>query len=57
LYEKHPFVKGRGRDFYEDFMAGKDPKAGWVDESDFEPYILDGNGNELRKVEIRGREK
>ncbi|HET8736423.1 MAG TPA: sulfatase [Pricia sp.] len=54
LYEQHPFVKGRGRGFYKDFMAGKNPNAGWVNESDFEPYYLDGDGNELGKVEIEG---
>ncbi|MGB7393137.1 MAG: sulfatase [Pricia sp.] len=52
LYEQYPFVKGRGRDFYGDFMAGKNPKAGWVKDTDFEPYFLDGDGNELRKVKM-----
>jgi len=54
LYEQAPFV--RGANFYTDFMTGKNPKAGWVNESDFEPYILDGDGNELEKVEVGGKQ-
>ncbi|AYN66417.1 DUF229 domain-containing protein [Euzebyella marina] len=50
LYEQAPFVNGR--DFYHDFMAGKQPKAGWVNDSDFEPFVLDGDGNELEPVKI-----
>lgn len=50
LYEKAPFV--RGANFYSDFMAGKNPKAAWVNDTDFEPYILDGDGNEIKKVEV-----
>lgn len=52
LYEKAPFIEGRGRGFYEDFMAGKKPRADWVDDKDFEPYILDGDGNELKKTSV-----
>ena len=48
LYEKAPFVNGRN--FHEEFINGKDPKAGWVNESDFEPYLLDGDGNELESA-------
>ncbi|MFH6602531.1 sulfatase [Maribacter algicola] len=51
LYEQAPFVNGRN--FYADFMAGKNPKAGWVSDTDFEPYILDGEGNELKKVSVK----
>ncbi|WP_373517372.1 sulfatase [Pricia sp.] len=49
VYEQAPFVNGAH--FYSDFMAGKKPEAGWVNDSDFEPYILDGDGNQLDKVE------
>jgi len=52
LYEAAPFIEGRGRNFYEDFMAGKNPKAGWVEDSDFEPFRLDGDGNELEKTSL-----
>lgn len=52
LYEKAPFIKGRGRDFYKQFMNGEKPKAGWVNDGDFEPYILDGDGNELKKTNM-----
>ncbi|WP_212635326.1 sulfatase family protein [Pseudozobellia thermophila] len=52
IYEQAPFVNGRN--FYSDFMAGKRPKAGWVNDGDFEPYLLDGDGNELRPVPIEG---
>jgi len=48
LYEQTPFVNGSN--FHADFINGKNPKAGWVNESDFEPYLLDGNGNELEKA-------
>ncbi|MBC6997257.1 sulfatase [Cytophaga sp. FL35] len=48
LYEQAPFV--RGRDFYGHFMRGEKPKAGWVNDDDFEPYLLDGDGNELKPV-------
>lgn len=52
LYEQAPFLEGRGRGFYEDFIGGKKPKAGWVNDSDFEPYMLDGDGNESNKIEL-----
>ncbi|WP_226967937.1 sulfatase [Zobellia roscoffensis] len=48
LYEKAPFV--RGRNFYSDFIEGRKPKAGWVNDADFEPYLLDGDGNELQEI-------
>jgi len=47
LYEQAPFVNGQN--FYEEYMTGKNPKAGWVNEGDFEPYLLDGEGNEIKK--------
>lgn len=50
LYEKAPFLKGRGRGFYKDFMDGKKPKADWVNDSDFETNYLDGDGNTRGKV-------
>ncbi|MFK5972385.1 MAG: sulfatase [Flavobacteriaceae bacterium] len=48
LYEKSPMVEGRG--FYRKLMKGEHPKAGWVNETDFEKYYLDGEGNEINKV-------
>ncbi|WP_149276534.1 sulfatase family protein [Pareuzebyella sediminis] len=48
IYEQAPLVNGRN--FYEEYMAGKSPKAGWVNEGDFEPYLLDGDGNELKPM-------
>lgn len=48
LYEKSPMVNGK--DFYQKFMSGERPKAGWVNETDFEKYYLDGEGNEVKKV-------
>jgi arylsulfatase A-like enzyme len=50
LYENAPMVNGRN--FYAEFMAGKKPKAGWVNETDFEPYFLDGDGTPIKKVSI-----
>ena len=55
LYEQAPFVNGAN--FYSDFMAGKNPEAGWVNDTDFEPYILDGDGSELEKVEIGSKKE
>jgi N-sulfoglucosamine sulfohydrolase len=50
LYENAPMVNGRY--FYEEFMTGKKPKAGWVNDSDFEPQFLDGDGNAIKEVSI-----
>jgi len=52
LYEQAPFLEGRGRNFYKDFIDGNNPKADWVKDSDFEPYFLDGDGKELEKITI-----
>ena len=52
LYEQAPFIEGRGRNFYRDFMDGKKPKAAWVNDDDFEPFLLDGDGNELMEVSL-----
>ncbi len=49
LYEQYPFT--RNQNFYGRFMAGEKTEAGWVNESDFEPSLLDGDGNPLGKVE------
>ncbi|MFP6859589.1 MAG: sulfatase [Roseibacillus sp.] len=35
-FESMPYADGRGKGFYEKFMAGKKPGAGWVNKSDFE---------------------
>ncbi|MGF1558552.1 MAG: hypothetical protein ACFCUL_05620, partial [Flavobacteriaceae bacterium] len=48
LYEQYPLANGKG--FYEAFMAGAKPSAGWGDDSDFEEYYLDSEGNTLEKV-------
>ena len=48
IYEQAPFVNGK--DFYLNFMNGEQPKAGWVNDSDFEPFMLDSDGNELREI-------
>jgi arylsulfatase A-like enzyme len=50
LYEEAPFIKGRGRGFYRQFMNGENPKANWVEDSDFEPNYVDGDGNTMGKV-------
>ncbi|MEP3208112.1 MAG: sulfatase [Maribacter sp.] len=50
LYEAHPFT--RNTDFYGRFMAGEKTSSGWVNDSDFEPNFVDGNGNTLEKVEV-----
>ena len=48
LYEQHPFT--RNADFYGRYMAGEETNSGWVIDSDFEEYYIDGNGNTLEKV-------
>lgn len=35
-FEKMPYADGRGRGFYERTMKGNRPRAGWVNEGDFE---------------------
>lgn len=50
LYEQVPFT--RNNHFYERYMSGKNPKAGWVNEDDFELYFLDGEGQDLEKVKL-----
>ncbi|MRI00632.1 sulfatase-like hydrolase/transferase [Kriegella sp. EG-1] len=52
LYEKAPFIKGRGRGFYSDFINGNKQNADWVNDSDFETSIIDGDGNELQPSSI-----
>jgi hypothetical protein len=51
LYEQYPFT--RNGNFYGRFMAGERTEAGWVNESDFEPYLLDGEGNPIGKVALK----
>lgn len=36
-FEKFPYADGNGNGFYEKFVAGQRVKAGWVNETDFEP--------------------
>ncbi len=50
LYEAHPFT--RNIDFYGRYMAGEKTTAGWVNDSDFEPNFVDGDGNDLEKVKL-----
>ncbi len=52
LYEQYPFT--RNGNFYGRYMAGEQTSSGWVIDSDFEEYYLDGDGNTLEKV-IRGQ--
>lgn len=48
LYEKYPMANGRG--FYREFISGHQPKASWVNDSDFEAYYLSGDGKPLEPV-------
>ncbi len=48
LYEQYPFT--RNANFYGRFMDGEATQAGWVNDSDFEEYFVDGDGNTLEKV-------
>ncbi|MGB5318291.1 sulfatase-like hydrolase/transferase, partial [Eudoraea sp.] len=50
LYEAYPFT--RNNDFYNRYMAGEEVSSGWVNDSDFEPNFVDGEGNNLEKVII-----
>ncbi len=50
LYEQAPMVNGKN--FYKMYMSGENPKAGWVNDNDFEDYYLDGDGNTLEKIVI-----
>ena len=36
-------------------MAGEKTSSGWVNDSDFESYFVDGKGNNLKKVELGSR--
>ena len=40
-FERMPYADKNGNGFYERFMAGEKMRAGWVNESDFEPQPLD----------------
>ena len=40
VFEKHPYAWPEGRGFYERFMRGEKPQAGWVSESDFEKQSI-----------------
>jgi len=50
IYEQFPFT--RNGQFYERYMSGQKAEAGWVNDDDFEPFILDGKGNEIKKVSV-----
>jgi N-sulfoglucosamine sulfohydrolase len=36
IFDQYQYANPEGRNFYERFMRGEKPKAGWVNESDFE---------------------
>lgn len=50
LYEANPFT--RNSNFYGRFMKGEKTSSGWVNDSDFESYFVDGEGNNLKKIEL-----
>ena len=37
IFDQYVYANAEQRNFYERFMRGEKPKAGWVNESDFEP--------------------
>ncbi len=53
LYEANPFT--RNVDFYGRFMAGEKTSSGWINDSDFESNFVDGEGNNLKKVEVSSK--
>jgi len=40
-FDAYPYANEKDRDFYERFMKGEKPRAGWVNDSDFEKAPLD----------------
>ncbi|WP_238718886.1 sulfatase family protein [Pelagihabitans pacificus] len=54
LYERAPLAGGR--DFYTRYMAGENPQAPWVNNTDFETFYLDGDGNTLEKVPLKQKD-
>ncbi|MHC1762751.1 MAG: sulfatase [Verrucomicrobiia bacterium] len=42
LFDRYPYANPDQANFYERFMRGEKPKAGWVSETDFEP--VEGGG-------------
>ncbi|MCM5663073.1 sulfatase family protein [Galbibacter mesophilus] len=48
IYERYPLFSGRN--FYIDYIKGKKPKAGWVNDSDFEEFYVNDEGENLKKV-------
>jgi N-sulfoglucosamine sulfohydrolase len=36
IFDSYPYADGKGKGFYERFMAGENMNAGWVNDSDFE---------------------
>lgn len=41
VFDQYPYADPSGRDFYEHYMAGKHPAAGWVSPTDFEKMPLE----------------
>jgi N-sulfoglucosamine sulfohydrolase len=41
LFDEYRYADESGRGFYERYMAGENPKAGWVEPTDFEPVERD----------------
>jgi N-sulfoglucosamine sulfohydrolase len=41
VFEEYRYADASGRGFYERYMAGENPKAGWVEPTDFEPVEHD----------------
>ncbi len=40
IFDRYPYADTSGKGFYERFMAGDRPQAGWVNASDFEKAVL-----------------
>jgi len=41
IFDQYPFANERQRGFYDQYLQGRRPEAGWVNPSDFEPKPLD----------------
>jgi arylsulfatase A-like enzyme len=46
LFDEYPYAGQRERNFYERFLRGEKPKAGWANPSDFEKGPLDDTGTQ-----------
>ena len=40
LFDSYIYADEKTRNFYDRFMRGEKPKAGWVNDSDFEPQVI-----------------